>query len=293
MYFGRYPMVERSAKPLLWLLGGSLLVVAALSKPDLAATAKGLLWPTIPADQGLYSYTLLLAAVAGAGAGSVSNLKYAAFIYEKGWRQLSFLPMQRRDLAVSVTSLFAASVLIQVVAAATLKPQGVPVENPDQLAMMFGEALGYSGKLVFAVGLWAAAFTTFVGSNTGYSLMVSDIYHNALFPAAGKPGDGPSPSPGNLPAYRLSLIWFCVSPLYVLFTDWNPVWLALVAAALMMTLLPVVVLVLMRLTNDRKLLGSHANGPGRKIALTGIALTSGYLAYLNGVEFWTKLAGSP
>jgi len=52
------------------------------------------------------------------------------------------------------------------------------------------------------VGLAAAVFSTFVGANTGYSLIVSDLFHNVL---RRKQDGAGTESPGRLPAFR----WRC------------------------------------------------------------------------------------
>jgi manganese transport protein len=84
MYWGRYRVVERWGKPLIMLLGGSVATIALLSRPDPVAIAKGLFIPSVPPDQGIYSFAFLVMALVGTNAGSVGNLKYAAFVHEKG-----------------------------------------------------------------------------------------------------------------------------------------------------------------------------------------------------------------
>lgn len=290
MYWGRYRMVERLSRPLLVILGGPLVTVALLSKPDPAAILQGLLIPSIPEQQGMYSFALLLMALVGAGSGSLSNLKYAAFVHEKGWRDLSFLRPQRVDLLLSVAGMFAISALIQIAAAATLRPSGFQLEGAEDLVPMFSQALGNAGRIILGIGLWAAVFTTYVGSSTGYALMLSDIYHRFIRPP--KDAGGSEAIAGghdHLPAYRWCVVWFCVSPLYVLLTDWTPIWITLLSASLAVILLPVTVSVLLRLTSDRKLMGAHVNGWATNTVMVSVILATIYLTYQNAIEFWADL----
>jgi Mn2+/Fe2+ NRAMP family transporter len=119
--------------------------------------------------------------------------------------------------------------------------------------------------------------------------MVSDIYHRFI-----RPSKEPGPSAGtpgshaHRPAYRWCLVWFCVSPLYVLLTDWKPIWITLFTTALFVVLLPVVVLVLLRLTTDRRLMGRHVNGWATNAVLLFVAVMAACLTYRNAVEFWAN-----
>lgn len=277
MYWGRYRGVEKCSKPLIMVLGGALVVAAIFSKPDLGGVVRGLFIPSIPQGYGSYSYPLVLMALVGAGAGSLSNLKYSAFVRAKGWQRLEFLRFQRRDLLVSVAALFVMLALVQIAAAGTLASLGVELDRIEDLVPLFSASLGAAGGILMAIGLWASVFTTYVGANTGYSLLAVDILENQL----GKRSDDEDRSK----FYRLCLIWFCFSPVYVLFTDWEPVALVLVATALQTVVLPVVVLVLMWITNDRKLMGDHANGWLTNGALALITATALYLTIQNAREF--------
>ena len=83
---------------------------------------------------------------------------------------------QRSDLALSVLGQFVLSVLIQVAAAATFHGKAFDVNTIEDLAAIFAGPLGEFGRVVLAIGLWAAVFTSYLGSNTGYGLIVADTY---------------------------------------------------------------------------------------------------------------------
>ena len=281
MYWGRYPMVEKLSRPLLFALGGSLVMAAIIAKPDTGALLDGLIHPSLPVEGSHYSPALLLLALLGTTIGTVGILKYSAFVYEKGWRDLSHLKLQRADLFLGVAGAFIISAIIQIASAATLKPLGFHVENIEDLVPMFASVLGQSGRILLGIGLWATVFTTYVGSNMGYSLMASDIYEQTF---------GRTLAHGSKDqSYRWFLIWFCISPMYVLLTDWKPVPLVLLSALLFVLVLPLLVGVLLRLTNDKQLMGAHTNGWVTNVLLTLFVMLTIYLAYQNGLEFWHDL----
>jgi Mn2+/Fe2+ NRAMP family transporter len=289
MYKGRYGLIERISKPLVTLLGGTLLAVALLARPDPGAVLRGFFIPTIPADQGAYTFVFLLMALAGSTAGSIGSLKYAVFVHEKGWRERSLLKRQRLDLLISVVGLFAMAALMQIAAAAVLRPQRGQVVEVEDLVPLFSSSLGAVGRVVLGLGIWAALFNTYLGSNTGYSLMVSQMYYGVLRPSHDAAvGGAADASHSHRPAYRRCLVWFCLSPVYVLFTDWKPVLLTLFTTALFVILVPVVVLALLRLTNDKKLMGEYVNGWVTNLALLFAAAAACYLTYQNAADFWTR-----
>ncbi len=285
MYWGRYKLIERISRPLLVVLGGSLALAAVFARPDPDRIARGVFVPSAPAGEAAYSLAFILLALVGSGAGALSNLKYAAFVHEKGWRDVSFLRLQRTDLLLSGAGLYAMLLLVQITAAASLYPAAQPLQDVQDLLPMFAGVFGDSGRIVLGVGLWATVFTTYTGATTGYSLLVADIWYNVLRPR-------PAGAPVHLsatPAYRWCLVLFCVSPLYVLLTDWKPVWLVLVQAVVLALLLPVIVIVLMWLTNNRSLLGRHTNGWASNLVMSVLVLITCYLTWHSAGELWGKV----
>lgn len=274
IWWGRYRSVERVSIPLLMLLGGSIVVAALGSHPDWSSVLHGLLVPTVPEGHGVFSAAVILLALVGSGAASLSNLKYASFVREKGWRDLSALRYQRFDLISSGILFIAMLVLLQTAAAATLGRSQLKLSNVDDLLPMFTAAVGPFGRIAFGVGVWTAVFTTFIGANTGYSMLVADIWHGVL-PRQPRPVERPT----DTPAYRWAIVTFSVPPLLVLFTPWNPIWLALAAAITLAALTPLVIVVLLWLCNNHRLMGRHANGWVSNITLTLGLIATTYLTW--------------
>ncbi len=256
IWWGRYQAVERVGVPMVMLLGGSIVLAAFGSGADWRQALRGALVPAIPEGRGLYGSTLILLALIGGGSASLSNLKYASFVREKGWRNLSFLDRQRLELLSTGLMFLMMLFLLQVASAATLGRHGADLRNVEDLLPVFTTSLGAIGPIVFAVGVWTAVFTTFIGANTGYGLIVAELWHDALKLT---PSDAVERA-GDYPIYKWAILIFACSPLVVLFVPWNPVRLALVTAVTLAGLLPMVIGVLLWLCNDRRRMGSHANG---------------------------------
>lgn len=162
-FWGGYLIVESFCKVLVGIMGGSLIIATFLSKPDPVAVFSGTFAPNLPDAQGLYSAILIIIAMIGIEVGSTANLNYAYFIQEKGWRTVAYLKRQRFDLAIGMATMFFMGALMQIAAGATIHPLGIEPINSKDLARIFSETLGEIGRVVFALGLWGASFSTFLG----------------------------------------------------------------------------------------------------------------------------------
>lgn len=292
MIGGGYPLIERCCKVVIVILGVSLPVAAMFSHPDPAAILRGMFIPTIPHSKGLYSAMLLLAAMIGAQAGSMSNLSYTYFATEKGWRGVQDLARQRVDLLVSTACRFGMGTLLQVAAAATLLPLAIRPKSADQLVHIFSESMGVTGKVIFGVGLWGICFSSFVGGTMGYSLIVRDICRRFV-PGLRVAGDSPvmTQPTSNDPVYRWSVALLGLSPLYIVFLHVEPVALTLLVRSMVVIVIPVLVGSLMKIANDRTLMGEHRPGWFSNLVMALLVVISVYLTVKNAGEWWHMVAG--
>ena len=268
------------------------MVAALLSHPDPAGIARGMFVPTIPGTQGLYSALFVLMALIGTEAGSMTNLTYAYFIREKGWRGVSHLKQQRFDLAFGIVCVFLMGTLLQIAAAGTIHPLGIELEGAEDLVRIFSEALGVVGLVIFGLGLLGAAFSTFVGATAGYGLIITDICRSFIprFKRPSNSGDEAKDVKRD-PIYRWSLIIWSFSPLYIVFTDVRPIWLVLMVSSVVVVLIPVLALTLLKITNDKSLMGKYKNGWFTNTVMILLVLLAVYFTFLNGIDLWNQLAG--
>jgi Mn2+/Fe2+ NRAMP family transporter len=289
MFRGGYPGVERCCKFLIGVMGLSLVASALLSRPEPAGALRGALIPTLPANQGAYSVILVLTALIGTQAGTLSNVSYAYFIRERGWKDISSLRLQRRDLLFGVGCPFVMGALLQVASASTVGSQGGRLEGIDDLVRIFTETQGTAGRIIFALGLWSLAFSGFIGGTMGYALIVSDIWRRFIRQTTAGPDDEAEESRRD-PVYRWAVVLFSVSPLYILFTGVSPVWLVLVVRSLVVVLIPLLAFALLRITNDASLMGKHKNGWLTNLVLVLLIVTSAWLTARNIVDSsgWTR-----
>ena len=291
-FWGGYAVIELFCKVLVGIMGASLLVAALLSNPDPIAILGGMFLPSLPQAQGLYSAALIIMALIGSEAGSTGNLIYAYFIREKGWKDISFLKQQRFDLATGVVALFVMGALLQIAAAGTIHPLGIQVEDPEDLGRIFWETQGVVGLVAFTLGLWGAAFSTFIGLNLGFAIIFTDICRNFV---PGLKDSGVQKREGYThnkdPIYKWILFFWSFAPIYIVFTDVKPVWLVLMVMAFMVVLIPVLAVSLLWITNDRSLMGRYRNGWLTNLVLVALVLIALYLTYERGADLWNDLGG--
>ena len=289
-FWGGYTVIELFCKILVGIMGVSLLVAALLSNPDPIDILGGLFFPSLPQTQGLYSAVLIIMALIGAEAGSNANLTYAYFIREKGWKDISFLKRQRFDLATGVISLFVLGALLQIAAAGTIHPLGIEVESPEDLSEIFLRTQGEIGLVAFSLGLWGAAFSSFIGMNIGFALIFTDICRNFI-PGLknSKAYKSKGYTPNKDPIYKWIILFWSLTPIYIVFTDVQPVWLVLMVTSFLVLLIPLLAVCLLWITNDKSLMGEYRNNWLTNMVLLTLVLIAIYLTNERGLDLWNSL----
>jgi Mn2+/Fe2+ NRAMP family transporter len=77
--------------------------------------------------------------------------------------------------------------------------------------------------------------------------------------------------------------------MYVLWTSWKPVPVILVTGMMFLVLFPVLVFVLLKITNDRSLMGEHTNSWWTNVWLGVLALGIVVATYQEGASVWLEL----
>jgi Mn2+/Fe2+ NRAMP family transporter len=197
---------------------------------------------------------------------------------------------QKTDLKLSVAGQFVMVALVQIAAASVLYGRGVDIKTMEDLALVFSQTLGEPGRILLGLAMWGAVFTTFLGSNTGYSLLVADVYERFLARDR-QQRDSIDRDKKRGRAYRKLLIFFCVSPSYVLFTSWQPFTLSIITAALFVVLTPLTMIGLLYITNNRSLLKEHVSHFWGNVVIGCSIPIALFLTYQNAIELIEQLGG--
>ncbi len=210
LYRGGYRHVEIIFYGFLIMLSVSLLGVAVWSGPDPVAAIKGALLFDVPEQTGQFSALLVILSLVGAVGGSISNLLYPYFMKQKGWSGPKFRRLQTYDLAFGTLVLVILNLSVWTIGAEVLNPRGITLKDIDDLAGLLTIALGALGGPIFYLGVFAALYSSVIGSATGYGLLCVDVVNVSR---ASNPLPARRGLFSQLSVYRIVVAWALFSPL--------------------------------------------------------------------------------
>lgn len=190
---------------------------------------------------------LPLLALVGTTFSSAAAYYQTYLVRFKGWTTAN-LRSGLFDARVGSLIMAVITLMIMATAAAVLRGQDLKTaaDVANQLTPLFGE----QGKIIFCVGLFAAAFSSFIVNSMIGGFMLSDSLNLGSMPS--------DRWPRILTAIVL-LIGMGVA-LYVLETDAMPVTAIVFAQAMVVIAAPLMAGVLLWLTNVPEIMGEHRNG---------------------------------
>ena len=245
---GSYKKVER-AFLLMSLVFLGYIVSAFLSRPDWSAVAVGLVKPTFGLDQ---AFLFAFVAVIGTTISPYMQVYVQSSVVEKG---VTMEDYKRTKIDVWVGTIFAILIVFFIVVstAATLNKAGIQVNSAEDAAHALRPLAGRYAQTLFGFGLFGASMlaagvlplaTAYsISEALGFEKGVSRSFREApiflgTFTFLVAVGAAIAVIP-NLPLIRVLLVTQVINGL----------------------LLPFVLFAVLRLVNDRELMGSHVNGP--------------------------------
>ena len=269
-----YPFVERTMACFVALMLVAFAINLGFAKPDPAEFAKGFLPLGGDSKIGLPLLGLIGTTFV------ISAAYYQSYLVQfKGWT-LDNLRRGMQDARLSATIMGVITVMIMSTAAAVLRGQelsGVG-DVADQLKPLFGE----KGRAIFCLGLFAAAFSSFIVNSMIGGFILSDAL-----------GLGSTPNerwPRILTAAVL-VIGMAVA-LFVIKTGVKPVPAIVAAQAVTVLAAPLIAGAMLWLTNLESVMGEHRNGPVINIAAgAGLLLLVGMSIYTAAEKVWPALSG--
>ncbi len=244
---GSFGFVE-DATAVLGLITLCFVVGAIRMKPDLHAVAAGFIPSLPPHDAAHYWYIAL--SIIGAIISPYLIYFYSSGAVEDGWSVKDL----RVNRAVATIGMGFGSVVamgVMVVAAMTLLPAGIGLDRYEQAPLMLSRALGVTGFYLFAASLGIACFGACVEVSLALAYLTAQTF-------GWNWGDNLAPRRNARFAsvYTGSiLIAACIT---LLASD--PLKLTLFSMALTVVILPLLLLPMIMLMNDKKFLKEHRNG---------------------------------
>ena len=210
IFRGAYRRIEVVFFVLLGMLSASLIGVALWTGPNPAAAAEGVFLFEIPEQQGPFGALLVITSLIGTVGGSIANLLYPYFMQQKGWQGPRFRRLQLYDLAFGVAVMVVLNYSVWTIGAELLNPNGITVSNLDDLAKLLTLTLGELGAPIFYLGVFAAVYTSVIGTAAGFGYMCADIVTVSRSP---EPTRAARIDAAHSPVYRIVVAWCLFSPL--------------------------------------------------------------------------------
>ncbi len=262
---GGYRLVERI------FLGASALYVlyaisAVLARPQWGTVLRS---AVVPAWSSTSGFLVLLMAVIGTTIAPWMQFYQQSAVVDKGLTH-DDLRLERVDVALGsfITNLIAGFIIIAC--AATLFPQGIQIERAEDAARALAPLAGVYASLLFALGLLNAAVfsVAIIPLSTAYAICEAFGWEAGL-----------DRTVSQAPVfYGLFLTVLGVSALVVLWPGLPLIPVMVASQTFNGILLPVVLIIMLRFINDRRLMGEWVNGPAANLIAGGttaaiIALT--------------------
>lgn len=243
-----YQRVER-AFLLMSLVFLAYIVSAFLAKPDWKAVATGLVMPSFTLD---YAYLFTIVAVVGTTISPYMQVYVQSSVVEKGVTPEDY---RRTRLDVWVGTMLAMLVVFFIVVstAATLHKHGLHIESAADAARALRPLAGVYAETLFAVGLFGASMLAagVLPLATAYSISEALGFEK-----------GVSRSFREAPIF-IGIFTFLVATgaAIAVIPNLPLIKVLLVTQVINGVLLPVILFAVLRLVNDRELMGSYVNGP--------------------------------
>ena len=250
---GLYKILEKLMMVLVMTMIVAFLLNLIVTKPNMAATAKGFV-PSIPEG----SMGDLAALVATTFVLHVAI--YQSYLsQDKGWK-ITDLRRGFRDTVSSIIMLGGITMMIIMTSAAALKPEGIMIATAADMAEQLKALFGGYAKVIFTIGLWAAAFS---------SLTVNAVVGGGLL----SDGLGLGRSMEDKWPRIFTILAMLIGMSIAVFFKGNIVQALVVAQASTLFAVPAVAIGLFLISNNKKVMGKNANSWKQNIiAVFGLAL---------------------
>lgn len=246
-----------------------------VSRPSIGALLTGFI-PQVSDFQAEQSLALL--GLVGTTFVIAAAYYQAYLVRQKGWDR-SGLGTGLRDARVGSTIMFLITMMLVATAAAQLR--GQVLQSPADVADGLSPLLKNWGKPVFCIGLFSAAYSSFLVNSMIGGFILAD-------------GLGLGNRPEQLIPRCLTAVVLLTGMVVALATirgEWNAVGAIVAAQAVTVLAAPLLAAVLLWLTNREDVMGDDRNGPLMNVlASLGLLLLVGVAYYTASHKVWPRIS---
>ncbi|MEO9600447.1 Nramp family divalent metal transporter [Parasphingorhabdus sp.] len=265
LIFSKPKWIENILIALVMLMSAAFLLTFLLIGPDLGAILQGFV-PSIP-DGGLMTAIALI---------GTTIVPYNLFLHAASVRQrwnAEQMPEAQLDNTISIGIGGLISITILATAAASLFGSGKTISNAVDMAEQLTPLFGSMATFTLGAGLFAAGLTSAITAPLATGYIMQEIFKSS----------------NSRRPFQIGALIVIVSGALASLLGYRPVELIFVAQIANGLLLPIVAIFLLKLANDKKLLGQYANGLKANIlgaAILVITIGLGFRLIARAVGFW-------
>ncbi|MCK4465318.1 MAG: Nramp family divalent metal transporter [Bacteroidales bacterium] len=257
-----YKVIEKIMMVMVMIMIIAFVFNLALTKPDPVSIGKSF----VPLSGSIDHFDVIAALVATTFVLHCA-IYQSYLVQDKKWK-LGNLKNSIKDTYMGIFMLSLISALVILTSAAALHPKGIEVNSAADMALQLEALFGGFAKIIFSVGLCAAAFS---------SLMVNSIMGGGLL--ADGLGLGRSMNE-KMPKIFISIILLLGMVIAVFFRG-NVIYALIMAQASSIFAVPLIAAGLFLMLNNKKVMGKYRNNKTQNtIAIFGFILISIMVYYM-------------
>jgi NRAMP (natural resistance-associated macrophage protein)-like metal ion transporter len=251
-----YKVLENLMKFLVMIMIIAFFLNLILTKPEMGPLARGFL-PSKFSMDSLH----VVSALMGTSFALAAALYQSYLAQDKGWKKEN-LKRSLKDTYIGILFLALISTTILVTSAAALHPRGILVNSAADMALQMEALFGSYAKVIFSVGLCAAAFS---------SMMVNSVIGGGLL----ADGLGLSRSMNDWRTKIFIIAILLIGMLVAVFFRGNVIYALIMAQASTMLTVPLIAVGLFLVLNNKKVMGNYRNNIRQNIiAVAGFLIVS-------------------
>ena len=260
-FIGKYKILENVNTVLVAMMLFAFLITMFGSAPSVSSIAQGLV-PKIPEGGRILVLSLI-------GTTVCPDIPFAmSSLAKKRWvNGVDDLKPAHNDLKFNMVATGVITCAITICAATNLFPREITVSSAADMAQALTPVLGTYAFVLFALGLWAAGFS-------------SAIYMTSCIPPMMQESFGLDDDPKSVPN-RICVLIIAAFPIIVTYAMGGTVPTAIIIAAQVLNtfILPLSVILITILANKKKVLGDCASSVRQNIAMAVVAIVVILMTY--------------
>lgn len=259
-WFGKHSIFLRIMSVIVALMGVSFIGSMFMVIPDASEILRGL-EPRIPEGSDAH---LIMAGLVGTTMAAVVILSRTYLVAEQKWT-LKDLKTENRDAILSMVMTFLVSASIIAAAAGTMYPRGILVDRAIDMVKTLEPITGPMASSIFVFGIIAAAFSSLFPGYLMGPWLLFDYLH--------------IPRNMSRTPVRLAVLGIAMLGLIVPVFHGNPVIIMIASQAISPLLMPLLILFIFIMLNNKKIVGGYRNPVILNVALGFTFLFSLFMAY--------------